>query len=78
MKVKDRFAAWIAAEGWSQEKAALELKCSQSMVSFLCQGRRVPKLQLAARIAKRSGDAVPMNAWVVDDAEPRRRAKRAA
>ncbi len=55
--VHERFTRWLASKGWTQEKAAAELRCHQTMVSRIRAGKRKPGRALAARIEELSADS---------------------
>lgn len=48
----DRFRRWLESKGWTQEKAALELGCSQSAVSAITIGSRRPGVDLVHKIER--------------------------
>ena len=57
MTVHERFAAWVAAKGWSQHEAARMIGCSQALVSQVIAGRKsVSGLQIAHAIERLSAD----------------------
>lgn len=67
MLARERLAAWRAAEGISQAKAAERVGCSVDMYASIERGRRRPGRRLAHAIEDIAG--VRSVAWDEDGAE---------
>jgi transcriptional regulator with XRE-family HTH domain len=61
---------FLTSERIPQIQFADRLGVRQATISRLCSGEGVPSLELAARIERETGGAVPMNSWVPDATAP--------
>lgn len=57
----------IQNSGDSQRAWAARLEISQSYLSLLLKGEKVPSLELAVRIERATGGRVPAISWVPDE-----------
>jgi len=60
---------YFIASGIKQSDLADRLGISQAFLSQLLNGRRTPSLELAVRIERLTGGAVPAASWVAPDGE---------
>lgn len=66
MDGKQLLADFIAANG-TQSQFAREVGCSEPHLSLVLKGERGVSLKLAGRIDRRTGGAVPTDAWVLEE-----------
>lgn len=64
----EKLKSYLEAFDGNQQALAAYLGISRPHVSLLLSGRKKPSLQLAGRIEKLTGGAVPMTAWIDDEA----------
>ncbi len=57
----------IASSGRSRKDWAEDLGISRSFLSLLEAGQKRPSLELAVRIERATGGAVPVQSWVQED-----------
>lgn len=55
-----KLGEWIAAERLKRYEAAVHFGLSQSYLTELCQGKKVPSMAVAARIYKATGGQVDL------------------
>lgn len=77
----ERLARLVKGKGWTQEEAAVELDCHQTMVSRILSGKRKPGRTTAARIEEISADSpegpIRVGDWDDNEEAPARRIARA-
>ena len=60
---RSKLGVWVDANGWSREELATRLGIVRSSANRLCSGVRRPSLELALKIEKLTGGAVPAGYW---------------
>lgn len=63
------FSEFIRNSGQNRSAWADRLEVSRSYLSDLLNGHKTPSLELAARIERTTGGAVPASSWIPDPAE---------
>ena len=68
MLARDRLRTWMEERDLSQQQAAEQLGCSQSMVSAVLTGHRTPDLELAFAIQRATegweSGAIAASSWL--------------
>ena len=57
-----KLAQWIAKKDTTQRELAAKIGCSEPYLSQIANELRVPSLQMAKRISRATGGAVPTDA----------------
>lgn len=49
-EIIDKFSLFITRKGWTQEKAAEEIECSQEHLSRVLRGKKTPSVKLLMKM----------------------------
>ncbi|WP_367998669.1 helix-turn-helix transcriptional regulator [Shimia thalassica] len=58
------FLKYVCRSGLSRTDWAKRLEISKSYMSDLLNGKRIPSLEVAVRIERATGGAVPASSWI--------------
>jgi transcriptional regulator with XRE-family HTH domain len=61
---RSKLGEWVDAQGWTRQQLADELGITVGSAVRLCNGVRRPSLELAIKIERLTGGAIPVTCWI--------------